>query len=157
MATTELATRRSLHFKQLGDILADVRQLDAAPRRLLGRWSDAQILEHLALGVDMAFDGYGFRAPWPLRAFVHLIKNRILTGPMSAGLRLPRRGAALLPPADISWEQALHHLERAIARFDDEVPQHPHPILGRLTRMEYELLTLRHAELHLSFIVPQVG
>ena len=157
MSTTTLAVRRPLHFRRLDEILSDVRELGSAPRRLLGRWTDAQIVEHLALGIDMAFDGYGFRAPWPVRGFVHLIKNRVLTGPMPSGFRLPRRGAALLPPADVTWDAAVRHLERAIARFDSEVPQHPHPVLGRLTKMEYELLALRHAELHLSFIVPQSG
>ena len=154
MTSATHTTRRSLQFRQLADVLADVRELDSAGRRTLGRWTDGQIVEHLAIGVDMAFDGYGFRAPWPVRAVVRVIKNRFLTGPMPSGVRLPRRGAALLPAPHIAWDEAMRHLERAIARFDAEVPAHPHPVLGRLTKMEYELLTLRHSELHLSFIVP---
>jgi hypothetical protein len=157
MTTATQATRRPLHFLRLADVLADVEALGAVERRTLGRWTDSQIIEHLAISVDMAFDGYGFRGPWPIRAFVRLIKNRILTGPMPAGIRLPRRGAAMLPAGDVAWDEAVRHLGRAIARFDTEVPSHPHPVLGGLTTMEYELLTLRHAELHLSFIVPAAG
>lgn len=154
MPAIALPARRPLHFRSLADILADVEALDSQQRRTLGRWTDAQIVEHLAISVDMAFDGYGFRAPWPVRMLVRLIKNRVLTGPMRAGFRLPRRGAAMLPQPDATWEDAVTHLSRAIARFDSESPDHPHPVLGRLTRMEYELLAMRHAELHLGFIVP---
>jgi hypothetical protein len=151
------ARRRSLQFRKLADILADVRALDAGVRRTLGRWTDAQIVEHLAISVDMGFDGYGFRAPWVIRTIVWLVKNRVLTGPMPSGIRLPRRGAVMLPPPEIAWVDAVRHLEQALARYDAEVPAHPHPVLGRLTKMEYELLTLRHSELHLSFIVSQEG
>ena len=153
--TTALApTRRDLHFRTLDEILDDVRQLSSAPRRMLGRWTDAQIIQHLAIAVNMSFDGYGFRSPWPIRLAAHMVKNRILTGRMPAGIRLPRRGAAMLPAPEASWDAAVEQLERAIGRFAAETPAQPHPVLGRLTRMEYELLHLRHAELHLSFIVP---
>jgi hypothetical protein len=157
MTTATQSTRRSLQFRQLADILADVHELDAMGRRTLGRWTDAQIVEHLAIAVDMGFDGYGFSAPWLIRTAAWLIKNRVLTGPMPSGLPLRRRGTAMLPPPEVAWADAVRHLERAIARFDAEVPTHPHPVLGRLTKMEYELLTLRHSELHLSFIVPEDG
>lgn len=154
MTSAVSTARRSLHFRSFGDLLDEVRDLSQAPRRTLGRWSDAQIVEHLAIGMEMSFDGYGFQAPWFVRTAAHLVKNRILTGRMPSGVRLPRRGAAMLPSPGSSWEAAVERLQRVVARFAAETPTHPHPVLGRLTRMEYELLHLRHAELHLGFIVP---
>ncbi len=154
MTTAIAPTRRDLHFRTLEEVLDDVRLIGSVPRRTLGRWTDAQIVQHLAIAVDMSFDGYGFRSPFPIRFIARIIKNRILTGRMPSGVRLPRRGASMLPAPEATWDAAVERLERAIGRFTNERPAQPHPVLGRLTTMEYELLHMRHAELHLSFIVP---
>ncbi len=154
MSTASLPQRRTLRFHELSDILDDVRMLRAGEYRTVGQWSFAQILEHLANGVNFSFDGYGFRAPWILRTFAPLLKNRFLTKPMSAGFKLPKSASAMLPRDDTGVDEAAEALETAIARFATEVPSHPHPVFGMLTKEEYVLLHLRHSELHLSFVVP---
>lgn len=146
--------RRTLQFDTLSDVLADARDVVHRPHTTVGRWTCAQILEHLAVAMDLSFDGYGFQAPWWIRLLTLPVRNRFLVRPMPAGVRLPRRAAILLPRETVSEEVALQHLERSIARFDAESPGQPHPVFGRLTPDEYRLLHLRHCELHQSFVIP---
>jgi hypothetical protein len=74
---------------------------------------------------------------------------------MRAGINVPLKETTLLPDASITVEAALEHLRKAVARFDSEVPNKPHPFLGRLrNKDEYLALMLRHSELHLSFVHP---
>lgn len=154
MPTTP-SQRRQVEYHQLSDILDDARAMAARSCATVGAWTFAQIIEHIAAAMDMAFDGADFKAPWWARMFVApLLKKRVLTKPMRAGFRLPRRAAALLPDSTISLERAMGHLESAVARFQTETPSHPHPFLGRLTAGEYVQLHVRHAALHMSFVVP---
>jgi len=147
--------RRQVEYRELADIVSDVRSLATRPCTTVGAWTFAQNVEHVASAIDMAFDGAGFKAPWLARMIIApLLKKRVLTKPMRAGFRLPRRAAALLPDSDVELENAVRHLETAISRFESETPSHPHPFLGRLTPQEYVQLHLRHAALHLSFVVP---
>lgn len=156
MPATNPPPRRHIEFRELSDILADARGLAARPCVAVGNWTFAQNLEHVAAAIDMGFDGTDFKAPWWARVLVApLVKNWVLTRPMRSGFRLPRRAAALLPDPQVTLEAALAHLESAVARFESETPTHPHPFLGRLTKDEYVQLHLRHAALHLSFVVPR--
>jgi Protein of unknown function (DUF1569) len=146
--------RRTVQYQQFSDLLEDARRLAAGPHRMVGNWTYAQVLEHVASAMDMAFDGAEFRAPWLLRTFAPLFKNAVLTRPMKPGFRLPRAATNLLPAPDVPLDAALAHLEHAVGRFETEDPNQPHPFLGRLTRSEYVQLHLRHSALHMSFVVP---
>ncbi len=46
------------------------------------------------------------------------------------------------------------NLRQAIHRLQTEEKRAPNPVLGKLTREEWDRLHCRHAELHLSFLVP---
>lgn len=135
-------------------MLEDARHVVAGPFTTTGHWTAAEIFDHLARAFDGSLDGYGFVAPLWLRLLVRPFRNGILVKPMKSGIRLPARAATLLPAKDASTEEALAHLERSAQRLKSEKPEHFHPIMGRLTPEEYLLLHLRHAELHLGFIVP---
>lgn len=154
--STAVAARRTLRFESLDAILDDAEQLAARPHRVLGHWSLGQILDHLARNIDCFFTGFGFQAPWLVRwTLGPLLKRRILTRGMAAGFRLPKRAAVLLPEPAVATDEGLRHLRSAIERLRRETPTHPHPVLGRLTADEVRRLTQRHAELHLSFVVPE--
>ena len=56
-------------------------------------------------------------------------------------------------PNDIPVEQALDNLRAAVKRLQTEEQRATHPIL-RLTEAEKDEFQLRHAELHMSFVVP---
>ncbi|MBL8849394.1 MAG: DUF1569 domain-containing protein [Planctomycetaceae bacterium] len=151
---TSTPQRRQLRFHTLDDIVDDARAIVNAPHATLGQWSAGQILDHLAAGIECAFDGYGFRAPLLIRLLVRPFRNGVLVKPMRAGFRLPKRGAILLPKDTVDTQQALARLERCTERLKAENPTQPHPVLGYLSAPDYRLLHLRHSELHLSFIVP---
>jgi hypothetical protein len=49
----------------------------------------------------------------------------------------------------------LNELRAAIDRLNREPKRAPSPVFGKMTREEWDQLHLRHAELHLSFFVPE--
>lgn len=146
--------RRSVRYQSLSDIRADADRLAIGPVRTCGRWTYGQILQHLGDTVHCAFDGFGFQAPWWARTFIApFMKNSFLTKTMPAGFTLPKAAAKLLP-GDVSTEQALANLHRALDRLEQDAPGAAHPFFGKLASQEWLLLTLRHCELHMSFAQP---
>jgi hypothetical protein len=51
-------------------------------------------------------------------------------------------------------DEALGRLRKVMERLKTEAPTAPSPALGRLTHDESIAITLRHAELHLGFMIP---
>jgi Protein of unknown function (DUF1569) len=153
--TAKVTGRRQLHFKSLGDIAADVESLEKAKEiRALGNWSAGQIFKHVTIVMNGSLDGTAYRAPVLLRFFVRLLfKRKFLTGPMSAGFTLPASAAELLPPPT-TREEGIQGIRQALTRLQSEPQRAPHPVLGALTREEWDQLHCRHCELHLSFLVP---
>lgn len=150
---TNSAKRRTLRFSTLPEIVRDAEML--LPNHVtVGDWSFGQICEHLAKTMNGSIDGLDFQAPWFARWFIApLMKKSLLTKPMSAGFRLPPNARPILPGDSVSAESGLQQLKAAVERLQQEAPRASHPFLGRLTSEEWIQLHLRHAELHLSFIV----
>lgn len=46
-------------------------------------------------------------------------------------------------------------LRQAIGRLKTETKRGAHPVIGRLNAAEWDQFHLRHAEMHLGFIVPE--
>src|SRR5262245_35613410 len=154
MPTAPGAARREIHYASLDELQADAERLAGGNFQTLGNWSYPQILDHLARSMAASLDGFGFKAPWWARTLIApLAKNSFLTKPMRAGFKLPARAASLCPPADLSLAAALDNLKKAIGRCRTETPQAEHPFLGKLASQEWNSLYLRHAELHMSFVV----
>ena len=94
--------------------------------------------------------------PGPLwmRPF-RLLKSSALRNTMRAGFKIPKSFASMAPDPDVSWDDALAHLRRAIERIDNgERMTAVSPFLGPLTHEEWEKLNCRHAEMHFSFMHP---
>lgn len=146
--------RRKLRFETWAEVLADAERLADGPVVALGKWTPGQIFLHLARGLDLAIDGAPPR-PWYVR-FVGrwFLKRRFLTATMSPGWKPP---AASLTPGDTSPEAGLRALRSAIARYERVAARRPHPIFGALSAAEWNALQLRHAELHLGFLLPSAG
>lgn len=146
--------RRTVVYQTLEEFLEDVRVLVSADVLTVGNWSFAQILEHLARAIDASIDGFSFRSHWLVRTLVApLLKNRLLTSPMKPGFTLPKRASHYLPQAGIDLDNAASHLETAVQRLSTTQPTADHPFLGRLSDREWLALHLRHAEMHMSFVV----
>jgi hypothetical protein len=151
--TKEVRGRRVLRFSSYQDILDEVRDLAGKPTRQLGNWSLGQICEHLAKGMDMAIDGGTFKPSLPVRLVAPFLKKRFLTRGLSPGFKLPKNAANLLPnPANAAG--GLAQLEKAIARQQQIRERKAHPVFGPMTIEEWDQMNCRHAEMHLSFIVP---
>jgi hypothetical protein len=153
--TRRVSGRRDVHYNSLDDLLADAQRLTAGPHHTLGNWSLGMILGHLAQAVNMGIDGSSIHAPWPIRvAAAVLMKKRFLRGPIRPGFQLPKKAQGGFLPQPCSAEEGLAKLTAAIERWKREPQRQPHPIFGRMTPEEWDALELRHAELHMSFVVP---
>jgi hypothetical protein len=104
--------------------------------------------------MDMASDGPSFSASWYLRVLGRMYKKRVLRGPMKPGFTLPRQAAVLLPEA-VSDAEGVAVLIESVGRIQQVTDPKPHVVYGRMSRDEWDQLQFRHAELHLSFVVPE--
>jgi hypothetical protein len=152
--TAKVAGRRQLHFESLEEAIADAQRMVNTDAAVLGNWSLGQILMHLARSVDASIDGFGTTSPWYMRLAGRLLRRRFLTRPMPAGIQLSKPEAAILVPGATEPRAGLKGLREAIARLPGAAERASHPVFGALTRDEWNQLHLRHAELHLSFVVP---
>jgi hypothetical protein len=99
-----------------------------------------------------SLDGSPTGLPRIVRFFLALFfKNRFLNKPMPPGFNGPKE---FMPPAT-STEEGLKFFRETARRFQSETQRHPSAFLGKLTNEEWTKLHCRHAELHLSFLMPK--
>ncbi len=153
--TTRVEGRRQVDYRSYAELLADADRLISGPVTALGNWSAGQIFRHLALVYNGSIDGYSITFPWYLRLGAKLFKKKLIGSPMPAGFKPPSDGAASLSPQPTSTEEGLAELRAAVARMEREDRRAKHPIFGVMTRDEWDKLHLKHASLHMSFLVPQ--
>jgi hypothetical protein len=155
--TAKVEGRRELHFDTLDDLRAELSRLEASQVDTIGNWTFGQILEHLAIGMRFTLDGPpDFKIPWYFKLMAPLMKNSMIYKPMRAGFKMPAKMADhVVPPIDISSEQALHDLRTAIDDFEQAKELQPHLMFGPLPRDQWIQYQLRHCELHLGFVIPQ--
>lgn len=149
--TKHVQGRRVVHYESLSDFLRDVEQLAATETRTLGNWSFGRILSHMAMSLDSSIDGTGFMLPAPVRWLMSLLmKRKFLTKPIPAGFKARNR----FVPSETSVVDGLAKLRAAIARQYQEPKRALHPGFGAFTIDEWTAFHLRHAEMHMSFVVP---
>ena len=154
MAAQSTGSRRTVRYSTLSDIVQDAEAV-IGNHHTVGHWTFGQICQHLAKTMNACFDGFGFQAPWIARWLIApFVKNSLLIKPLKPGFKLPASGKAMLPDDHVSAEEGLRQMSAAIERFAHEIPTAPHPFLGAMASEEVVQLQLRHAELHMSFIVP---
>jgi hypothetical protein len=158
MVNTKTANRRPLRFASLADLRADVQRLADADRagtlQRAGNWTLGQALGHIAGWLDVAYDGYPPSLPtppWPIVLVLKLLKNRFLNKGFPAGQRIPKVDAGTMFCDPLPLDQGLARLTDALDRLERIQPTVVNKIFGPLTQDETIKLTLRHAELHLSF------
>jgi hypothetical protein len=153
--TKRVTGRRTLRFSSYDEMLADVRALAQGSTRQLGNWSLGQICAHLATGMNSCIDGPAFSPNWIIRLVGPFLKKRVLTRGLTPGFQLPKNAVAFLPP-ETSAAEGLAKLEKSVARVERDPTREPHIVFGKMTRDEWNEFLLRHAEMHLSFIVPEL-
>ena len=151
--TKQVQGRRTVRYTSLDEFLADARRLADTEVQTLGNWSQGQIYEHLARSLDSSIDGAGFSFPAPLRWMMSLfMKRKFLTQPIPPGFKPPKKAQKYIP-GETSVADGLASLEAATARQQQETDRALHPGFGTLSREEWDQFNLRHAELHMSFLV----
>lgn len=149
--TKKVADRREVKYASLEEMLADAERLASVSNvRTLGNWSHGQIYEHLARALDTSIDGSDMSFPAPARWLMSLLmKKKFLYREIPAGFKVTGK----VIPNETSTEQGLASLRKAVARQQSESNRAIHPGFGHLTNAEWEAFHLRHAEMHMSFLV----
>ena len=157
--TKQVANRREVSYQSYDDLLADAESLAAQDVELLGNWSFPQILEHLGIALEGSIDGIPIRAPWPMRTFAKLfLKKKLLNGGIDPGFQIPDSAkAAVYPNESKTLDEALDHLRYAVNRCKTEPTRGNHPLFDTIAPEEWDLWNLRHAEMHMSFVLPASG
>jgi hypothetical protein len=148
-----------LRFESIDQAMAEVERLAEAERagrlRRLGNWTLGQTLGHLAAWAEYAYTGAPLKVPFFVRWVLRLRKRKFLYGPMGSGVRIPGVEGGTLATDPVPLEEGRGRFRRAMERLKAEAPTAPSPVFGRLTHAESIALNLRHAELHLGFLIPE--
>jgi len=154
--TSAVTGRRDLAFATLDEFLDDAQALADGKYRALGNWTYGQILGHLATAMHSSLDGFPFQFSWLMRTCVApLVKNSVLIKAHKPGVRLPKRAQTTYLPAEtLTVTESLADCRRAVERLATEIPTASHPLFGKMASEEWMALHIRHAELHMSFVVP---
>jgi Protein of unknown function (DUF1569) len=153
--TKKVQGRRKLDYGSYKEMLADADHLAAAPIKTLGNWSAGQIFRHLAIVYNNSIDGFTFTMPLYIRVAARMFKKRILAGSMPPGFNLPPDGAEAMVPGPTTTEEGLAELHAAVTRLQQQSRRARHPVFGELTNEEWDRIHLKHAGLHMSFLVPE--
>lgn len=147
--------RRQLRFTSLSQVMPDVERL-LAGHATVGRWSLAQILNHLELGIRLSMDGVPQKYSWPVRRLFGPVAWRLASWLdwIPEGVRVPKIYLPR-PGLDAGSEAAalratIERLEGYAGGFDE------HPLLGRLSGADWNRFHCLHCAHHLSFAVPKV-
>ena len=152
--TAKVVGRRKLDYASLVEVLDDADRLSSGPVQALGNWSAGQIFRHLAIAYNGSIDGFTMSFPWPLRMMAKLFKKKLINGSMPAGYNLPGEAAKAVTPGETSTAEGLADLRAAVERLEREPLRARHPMFGDLSREEWNQIHLKHANLHMSFLVP---
>jgi hypothetical protein len=153
--TAKVEGRRKVNYTSLQELLTDAERLSAGPVKTLGNWSPGQIYRHLAISFNGSIDGFTMNFPWYLRLMARLLKKKLINGAMPPGYKLPPEAAKAVMPGPTSTEEGLSELRAAITRLEREPHRAEHPMFGSISKEEWNQVYLNHANLHMSFLVPQ--
>ncbi len=157
--TGKVTERRMLRFETIDEMMAEVDRLAAAERagrlKRLGNWTAGQVLGHLATWAEYSYTETPLKPPFFIRWILKLQKKKYLYGGMRSGVKIPNVEGGTLGTAPVPLDEALGRLQRVMERLKKEAPTHPSSAFGKLAHEEAIALNLRHAELHLGFLVPE--
>lgn len=153
--------RRVLRFNTIADMRRDLDALEAAHHRgtirRTGNWTEGEIFTHLAAFINFGYDGYPEEVspPWLLVLLMRPFRNRFLNKGFPAGVRIPGVKQGTIGIDDVPFDAGLARLRAALDRLEKVDPPIDSPAFGHLTHAGKIKMTLRHAELHQSFLHPQ--
>lgn len=156
---TKSSDRRSLRFNSTDDVLAEMDRIVAAEKagtlRQTGKWTAGQAFGHIAAWMNYAYDGYPFKMPWFIRLILRTRVRKYLRDGLPTGVRIPKVKGGTYATQTLSTKEGAAQLRRALTRLaSDEPATHDSPAFGKASNEDRIALNLRHAELHLGFLLP---
>lgn len=149
-----MAERRKLRFEGLDEVANDLEGL-VASHRTLGRWSLGQICHHVGMSIQWSMEGFPARGlPLIAQSTVGAVMRRAMLTLqfIPRGMPAPK---PFQPPVETETAAEVERLRRAIEAFKVyEGPFVRHPLLGQMTRAQWERFHCIHCAHHLSFVVP---
>ena len=153
--TKKVSGRREVHYNCVDELLADAERLAEKGYRQLGNWSLGQIAKHLAFSMRTGLDGADYVPSWFVRFVAkNFLKKRMLSKPFSPGFKPSTKITATSESPPIPDEEGLDALREVMRRWKSEPGRLAHPFFGPLSDEEWDQISLRHGELHMSFLVP---
>ena len=149
--------RRRLDFRSWEDLLADADDLAQRGYDRAGKWSLAQVLDHVGAGLRVALTGSTKRLPWVMRMSARSFALPIMRAWrwIPAGIPAPKWWQPQVP-ADADDGAAVTRFRAEVEAFLAHTgPYQPHPAFDRIDRESYADLMLIHASHHLGFLVPR--
>jgi hypothetical protein len=146
---------RELRLHTLDEALEELERLEKGGVATLGIWSYYQILRHLADHIDFSISGFPFVRSRFIREKIGptLFRQMVSSGHMPAGFR------SLTPETtriEGDAKSEMRRLKSEIQRFMSHTgPFADHPLFGRLTREEWNMLHSYHIANHLGFVIPE--
>jgi len=151
--TKQVAGRRDVRYSNYDELLADAQRLTEQPVQALGNWTQAQNYKHIAMALDTAIDGSGFMLPAPARWLMSLLmKKKFLTNAIPPGFKTSKE---MVASKQYALDEAMSDLRTAVERQKNVPDRAIQAGFGRISREEWDQFNLRHAEMHMSFIVPE--
>jgi hypothetical protein len=164
--TRRVANRRAVRLRTLDDLVAEVDHIAAAATagkvRPLGNWSTAQVLWHIGKLIECSFDGFPFRyrrgPQWVARLLRLIAWRWLIALAFRPGFNNPPEAAVLEPEPSLSLDAAAIYLQKQIARIrNGERMTQECSVERPYSHEQWVYIHLRHAELHLSFLVDEGG
>ena len=157
---TKKAARRELSFHCTGCLKEELARIEAAHHAgklsHTGNWSEGEIFDHLAIGMEFSIDGFppDMKVPFVMRIMARMFKGMVTSGKtLSPGFSPPKGSEAFLPRTGVSFDQGLARLRKVIDRLDSGAKcTGVSPAFGALSHDEWMRLHLGHAQLHIGFI-----
>ncbi len=154
-ATVAQAERRQLEFANFEEIVNEIQRLSEGEPHTIGNHSFPAIVRHLGIANDVATGRKTPpRLPFFMRLMMPFIKGSIVNGEVKPGFRLPSAAQPFFwPENDIELVDAFAYFKETVAFYQTQGPLPAHPLFGAVTRSQIEGMLMRHAAMHLSFVL----
>lgn len=148
-----MSRRRAVSFRTLDEVMPDVERLMAG-HTAVGQWSLGQICNHLALTIRLSIEGAPVKGSWLFRRVAGPVLRRIMLRRNSIPERVQVPKIYLPQDQKNAGSEAVA-LRKAIGRllaYQGEFDEHP--LLGRMSPVDWRQFHLIHCAHHLSFLWP---
>lgn len=159
--TAKVEGFRTLRFESLEDLLWELDRIEQSHRsgtlKQIGNWSPGRIFGHLAAWINYAYEGFprGAHPPFFIRWIIKRQKAKYLRHGMPRGVKIPAAPDGTFGTDQMDFDAGMRKLRAAIGRLQAREPVKFHsPAFGQMSDDDRIAMQMRHAELHLGYLIP---